>query len=109
LESDEKLKIFGEIFAAEHSRDMLFLLTEQELYCSEIVDKLNMRTSLVIHHLKKMRELGLVIVTQHMLHHKKNSMPHKFYRIDMDMLIEFFDAEVRRGLVQYNSQTHHPP
>lgn len=50
---DDKLKILGELLSCKSSRDIIKLLIAEECYTNEIVKKLDLRSGLVIHHLKK--------------------------------------------------------
>lgn len=98
LISDEKLEMIGEIFACKTTRDMIFLLTQKEMYCSEIVKALGKRTSLIVHHLEKFKKLGIVIITQHKIINKRKAILHNFYRVDSDKLIELINAEIKANL-----------
>lgn len=62
--TDEKLKFLGEILSNESSRAILVLLTEKEMSANDIAEKINLRLSLVIHHLNKMIQLGIVKVSR---------------------------------------------
>lgn len=82
---DEKLKILGELLSNKSSRDIIRLLIDKEMYTNEIAKKLELRPNLVIHHLQKMKSIGLIEITK-----KKriqNGGEHKFFRIPNGMLI----------------------
>lgn len=76
---DEKLKILGELLSNKSSRDIIKLLTEKERYANEIANILDIRPSLVVHHLKKLEDVGLLIVTHKKI--KKKGIDHKYYKI----------------------------
>lgn len=76
---DEKLKIFGELLSNKSSRDIIKLLTEKEMYANEITNILDIRPSLVVHHLKKLEDVGLLIVTHKKI--KKKGIDHKYYKM----------------------------
>ena len=61
--SDDDLKSLGELLSNETSRTIIKNLMEYEMYTNEIATKLDMRVSLVIHHLKKMEALGLLEIS----------------------------------------------
>jgi len=88
---DERLKLLGELLSNKSSRDIMRLLTEKESYINEIAETLDLRTSLVIHHLKKMEELGMVEITMKKL--VKKGIGHKFYRVVPNLLIIVSRAE----------------
>ena len=52
--SDDDLKSLGELLSNETSRTIIKNLMKNEMYTNEIATKLDMRVSLVIHHLKKL-------------------------------------------------------
>lgn len=99
MDSDEKLKLFGEIFATKSGRNIFFLLTKKELYCREIEDALGLKTSIVLHHIAKMRAIEIVIVTQHYFKKNKNSPPHFFYRVDLNYVMELLATEFRNHVI----------
>jgi len=88
LDFDKQLEMFGEILACKTSRDMLFLLSRQELYHAEIINKLNIRSSLTSHHLAKLQKLGLVIARHKPIAPRKNPNPHIFYKTDPKIIIK---------------------
>jgi len=82
---DEKLKILGELLSNKSSRDIIRMLIEKEMYTNEIATKLDMRVNLVIHHLKKMKEIGIIEIN-----HKKiirKGKEHEYFRIVPGFLI----------------------
>lgn len=82
---DEKLKILGELLSNKSSRDIIKLLTDKEMYTNEIANKLDMRANLVIHHLKKLQELGLLEVKSKKIVKKGNE--HKHFRMIPNLFI----------------------
>ena len=77
---DEKLKAVGEILSSDSSREILRLLFNNSLSANQISQKTELSLPLVIHHLKKMQNAGVVKITNV----GKNSKSHdvKFYTID---------------------------
>lgn len=82
---DDKLKVLGELLSNKSSRDIIRLLTEKEMYTNEIAKKLDMRSNLVIHHLKKLEELGLLEIDNKKITKKGND--HKYYRMVPNLLV----------------------
>lgn len=82
---DEKLKIFGELLSNKSSRDIIKLLIDKEMYTNEIAKKLELRVSLVIHHLKKMEELGLLEIKNKKIIRKGNE--HRYFRMVPNLFI----------------------
>lgn len=56
-----------------------------EMYTNELATKLDMRVSLVIHHLKKMEDLELLIITNKKI--KRKGQEHRFFKIDSDIFV----------------------
>ncbi|QUC64309.1 winged helix-turn-helix transcriptional regulator [Nitrosopumilus sp. K4] len=77
---DEKLKAVGEILSSDSSRQILKLLFNNSLSANQISQKTELSLPLVIHHLKKMQNAGVIKITNV----GKNSKSHdvKFYTID---------------------------
>ena len=82
---DDKLKILGELLSCKSSRDIIKLLIAEECYTNEIVKKLDLRSGLVIHHLKKMELIGLLEVTNKKIIRK--GQEHRFFRIPSGLII----------------------
>lgn len=76
---DDNLKMLGELLSNKSSRDIIRLLIERETYTNEIAKKLDLRANLVIHHLKKLEELGLLEITQKKI--VKNGHNHRCFRM----------------------------
>ena len=77
---DEKLKLLGELLSNKSSRDIIKLLINNEMYTNTIADKLDLRVNLVIHHLKKLEDLGLLQIQNKTI--TKKGIDHKHYRIN---------------------------
>jgi len=82
---DEQLKILGELLSNKSSRDIIKLLIENEMYTNEITKKLDLRVSLVIHHLQKMESINLLEITNKKI--VRNGEMHRFFRIPSGILI----------------------
>ena len=82
---DDKLKILGELLSRKSSRDIIKLLIAKECYTNEIVKKLDLRSGLVTHHLKKMELIGLLEVTNKKIIRK--GQEHRFFRIPSGLII----------------------
>ncbi len=85
--SDDDLKSLGELLSNETSRRIIKNLMEHEMYTNEIATKLDMRVSLVIHHLKKMQALGLLEITDKKI--KRKGEKHRFFKMDFDIFVAF--------------------
>jgi len=83
--SDDNLKALGELLSNETSRKIIFTLMKKEMYTNEISTALDMRVSLVIHHLKKMEELGLLDITKKRI--IKKGQEHRFFKMSTDIFI----------------------
>lgn len=82
---DEKLKILGELLSNKSSRDIIRLLSENEMYTNEIAVKLDLRPNLVIHHLQKMKSIGLLEITNKKITRKGEE--HRFFKIPSGIFI----------------------
>ena len=82
---DEKLKLLGELLSNKSSRDIIKLLMGKEHYTNEIANKLDLRPNLVIHHLKKLEELGLLEIRNKRIVKKGNE--HRYFRISPNLFI----------------------
>ena len=83
--SDDNLKALGELLSNETSRKIISSLMKREMYTNELSTKLDMRVSLVIHHLKKMEELGLLEITKKKI--IKKGQEHRFFKMNSDIFI----------------------
>lgn len=77
---DEKLKAIGEILSSDPSRKILKLLFNQALTANQISQKIEISLPLVIYHLKKMQESGVIKITKIGQNTKSHNM--KFYTVD---------------------------
>lgn len=77
---DEKLKAIGEILSSDPSRKILKLLFNQALTANQISQKIAVSLPLVIYHLKKMQESGVIKITKIGQNTKSHNM--KFYTVD---------------------------
>ena len=77
--NDQNLKMLGELLANESSRNIIKLLINKQMYTNEIAKKLDMRVSLVIHHLKKMEDLELLEITHKQIVRKGNN--HRYFKM----------------------------
>ena len=75
--SDERIKSLGKMLNSDSSMDIFQLLNNAEMTANEIADKTSMSLPLVIHHLNKMSQAGIVDVTRTQLNSK--NQPMKFY------------------------------
>ena len=83
--SDDDLKALGELLSNETSRKIISSLMKKEMYTNELATTLDMRVSLIIHHLKKMEELGLLEITNKKIIRK--GQEHRFFRMSSDIFI----------------------
>src|SRR6267143_337895 len=60
---DIKIKSVGELLSTDSSRNILKLLFDQVLTANQIAQKTDISLPLVIYHLKKMQEMGIVKIT----------------------------------------------
>lgn len=97
---DEKLKILGELLSNKSSRDIIKLLIEKEMYTNEIARKLELKVSLVIHHLQKMKSIDLLEITNKKIIRKGEE--HRYFRIPSGMLIfpKKSEDETNNGLLK---------
>lgn len=85
--SDESLKLLGELLTNESSRSIILALIENQMYVNQLAEKLDMRVSLVIHHLKKLGKLGLLEIIEKPI--TKRTKDHKFFKINTDVFLSF--------------------
>ncbi len=77
---DEKIKAVGEILSSDSGRKILKLLFNQSLTANQISQKIEVSLPLVIYHLKKMQESGVIKITNVGKNTKSHDM--KFYTVD---------------------------
>lgn len=83
--SDDNLKALGELLSNDSSRSIIYNLMTREMYTNEISTKLDMRVSLVIHHLKKLEDLGLLEITEKKI--KRKGQEHRFFQIKSNIFV----------------------
>lgn len=77
---DLKIKAIGEILSSDSSRGILKILFNDSLTANQISQKTSISLPLVIYHLKKMQESGVVKITSVGKNTKSHDM--KFYTVD---------------------------
>lgn len=77
---DSKLKSIGEILSSDSSRAILKILFNDSLTANQISQKTEISLPLVIYHLKKMQESGVVKITNIGKNTKSHDM--KYYTVD---------------------------
>jgi DNA-binding transcriptional ArsR family regulator len=77
---DSKLKSIGEILSSDSSREILKILFNDSLTANQISQKTEISLPLVIYHLKKMQDAGVVKITNIGKNTKSHDM--KFYTVD---------------------------
>jgi DNA-binding transcriptional ArsR family regulator len=77
---DSKLKSIGEILSSDSSRAILKILFNDSLTANQISQKTEISLPLVIYHLKKMQDAGIVKITNIGKNTKSHDM--KFYTVD---------------------------
>ncbi len=76
---DQSLKILGELLSNDTSRKIIRSLIEKEMYTNELATRLDIRVSLVIHHLKKLEVIGLLEINHKQI--VRNGNPHRHFRM----------------------------
>jgi len=77
---DERIKSVGELLSSDSSRAILKLLFNDQLTANQIAQKTEISLPLVIYHLKKMQESGIVKIAQTGKNTKSHDM--KYYTVD---------------------------
>ncbi|MGI0003866.1 MAG: ArsR/SmtB family transcription factor [Candidatus Nitrosotenuis sp.] len=77
---DQRIKAVGELLSSDSSRTILKLLFNEQMTANQISQKTEISLPLVIYHLKKMQEAGLVRVAQTEKNTKSHDM--KVYTVD---------------------------
>lgn len=77
---DQKIKAIGEILSADSSREILKILFNDSLTANQISQKTGISLPLVIYHLKKMQDSGVVKITSVGKNTKSHDM--KFYTVN---------------------------
>lgn len=82
---DESLKVLGQLLSNETSRNIIQLLTQEEMYTNQISNRLEIQMNITIFHLKKLVDLGLVMVTHKQI--VKKGVDHKYYKMVPNMFV----------------------
>lgn len=77
---DQRIKAVGELLSSDSSRTILKLLFNDQMTANQIAQKTEISLPLVIYHLKKMQEAGIVKVAQTAKNTKSHDM--KYYTVD---------------------------
>lgn len=77
---DQKIKAVGEILSSDSSREILKILFNDAMSANQIAQKTNISLPLVIYHLKKMQDSGVIKVANIEKNTKSRDM--KFYTVD---------------------------
>jgi DNA-binding transcriptional ArsR family regulator len=77
---DQRIKAVGELLSSDSSRAILKLLFNEQMAANQIAQKTEISLPLVIYHLKKMQEAGLVKIAQTEKNTKSHDM--KVYTVD---------------------------
>jgi DNA-binding Lrp family transcriptional regulator len=77
---DEKIKAIGELLSSDSSRSILKTLFNESLTANQIAQKTGISLPLVIYHLKKMQEAGVIKISNVGLNTKSHDM--KYYTVD---------------------------
>jgi DNA-binding transcriptional ArsR family regulator len=77
---DQRIKTVGELLSSDSSRAILKLLFNDQMTANQIAQKTENSLPLVIYHLKKMQEAGIVKIAQTGKNTKSHDM--KYYTVD---------------------------
>jgi len=77
---DDRIKAVGELLSSDSSRNILKLLFNDQMTANQIAQKTEISLPLVIYHLKKMQEAGIVKIAQTGKNTKSHDM--KYYTVD---------------------------
>ncbi|MGQ0771396.1 MAG: ArsR/SmtB family transcription factor [Nitrososphaerota archaeon] len=77
---DDKIKAVGELLSSDSSRAILKLLFNDQMTANQIAQKTEISLPLVIYHLKKMQDAGIVRISQTEKNTKSHDM--KYYTVD---------------------------
>ena len=103
---DQKMKAIGEILSSDSSRAILKILFNDSLTANQISQKTEISLPLVIYHLKKMQESGVVKITSVGKNTKSHDM--KFYTVDKLAIIILpsqMSAPAKKSKSLFNSFT----
>ncbi len=77
---DDRIKTVGELLSSDSSRAILKLLFNDQMTANQIAQKTEISLPLVIYHLKKMQDAGIVKISQTEKNTKSHDM--KYYTVD---------------------------
>jgi DNA-binding transcriptional ArsR family regulator len=77
---DDRIKAVGELLSSDSSRSILKLLFNDQLTANQIAQKTEISLPLVMYHLKKMQDSGIVKISQTGKNTKSHDM--KYYTVD---------------------------
>lgn len=77
---DQRIKVVGELLSSDSSRAILKLLFNDQMTANQIAQKTEASLPLVIYHLKKMQDVGIVKISSTGKNTKSHDM--KYYTID---------------------------
>lgn len=77
---DQKIKAVGELLSSDSSRSILKLLFNDQMTANQIAQKTETSLPLVMYHLKKMQDAGIVTISSTGKNSKSHDM--KYYTID---------------------------
>lgn len=89
--SDSNLAKLGLVLRNEKCRKIIIILTEKEMYVSQIAKELKIGINIVSDQLKILRELNLVDVTRKPI--KRRCNDHNFYRMKNDIFVSIVPEE----------------
>ncbi len=73
---DDRLKFLGEVFGNSTSRTILTLLIEKDMTVMEIAKETGLKPNLIIHHLNKMMQAEIVVITKKTTNSRGHLMKH---------------------------------
>lgn len=88
---DRRLKVLGEIFGNNASRNIITVLIENEMTAMQISDKLGLKLNLVLYHLEKMMSLQIISVTKR----TKNSRGHQVKHYGAKQAVMIFSKNAK--------------
>lgn len=103
IPTDQSLKQLGELLMTETSRSIILELIGKEMYVNEIAIKLQLRVSLVTHHLQKLKDLGLLDITSKPI--SKRTKNHDFFRFKTDVFLNFSEDTTGEKLKRIFKET----
>ncbi|HSA97471.1 MAG TPA: winged helix-turn-helix domain-containing protein [Candidatus Nitrosotenuis sp.] len=77
---DQRIKAVGELLSSDSSREILKLLFNDHMTANQIAQKTETSLPLVMYHLKKMQDAGIVTISSTGKNSKSHDM--KYYTVD---------------------------